>query len=372
MAAFLLYLIRSIAISGVLTTYYLAALRNRRLHAFNRYYLLSTLALSLVLPLSRFSWTPWKGPDDGPVRKVIADLQIPNIQPYGDVHPYLLIGLELAAIVSIGLLVILAIKIVALYRQRSKQPRQIHDGYNLIETDDPGAPFSFGNNLFWRRGVDPANPLGRRMLTHELAHIRGHHTRDILFAQSTACIFWINPFFWFIRQELTMVHEFIADQACCPEGDTESFARMLLLAHNAGSYLQPSHRFFHSPIKRRLTMLINDHRPRRIGLALALPVLIAVITILSCSKELPANNAATLKLKAENEMHLEMNGVKLKFLPKELQVKVMGINPNGKTFQPDGKEYKLQLNYKLESSHQPDHRINTVYIVGSDKPQNGK
>src|SRR5579872_4625949 len=108
MAAFLLYLIRSIAISGVLTTYYLAALRNRRFHAFNRCYLLSTLALSLVLPISRITWTPWKGPDDGPVRKVIADLQIPDIRPYGDVHPYLVTGLELGALVSLGLLVILA------------------------------------------------------------------------------------------------------------------------------------------------------------------------------------------------------------------------------------------------------------------------
>ena len=365
MAAFLLYLIRSIAISGVLATYYLAALRNRRFHAFNRYYLLSTLALSLALPLSRFTWTPWKGPDDGPVRRVIGDLQIPNIRPYGDVHPYLVIGLELAAIVSIGLLVILAIKIIALYRQRAGQPREKREGYNLIETDDPGAPFSFGKNLFWRRGVDPANSLGKRMLTHELAHIRGHHTRDILFAQSAACIFWINPFFWFIRRELTMVHEFIADAACCPEGDTESFARMLLLAHNAGSYLQPTHRFFHSPIKRRLTMLINTSQPRRIGLALALPVLIAVIAILSCSKELPANNASAVKIKDENAIQAKLLNIKFK----SLKLQVRGMKPGGKTFKPDGKEYKLQLDYKLEDSHQPDGQIKTVYIVGMNSPK---
>src|SRR5579872_6742941 len=104
MAAFLLYLIQSVAISGVLVTYYLIVLRNRRFHTFNRYYLLSALALSLVLPLSRITWTPWKGPDDGPLRKVISGLRIPAIRPYGDVHPYLVVALELSAIVSIGLL----------------------------------------------------------------------------------------------------------------------------------------------------------------------------------------------------------------------------------------------------------------------------
>ena len=52
------YLIKSILISGLLLLYYLGVLRNRKLHSFNRFYLLSTLLASLVLPLVRLSWLP--------------------------------------------------------------------------------------------------------------------------------------------------------------------------------------------------------------------------------------------------------------------------------------------------------------------------
>ncbi|HEV2355413.1 MAG TPA: M56 family metallopeptidase, partial [Puia sp.] len=146
------------------------------------------------------------------------------------------------------------------------------------------APFSFFSNLFWQQGADVDDPVHRRILDHELSHIRGRHTYDTLFAQLVAAVFWINPFYWLIRRELAMVHEFIADEASLAAGDSEGFAQMLLQAYDDGRYLDPSHRFFHSPIKRRLTMITTNRRSARWGMLLALPALMAVMT-LSCSKE---------------------------------------------------------------------------------------
>jgi hypothetical protein len=83
---------------------------------------------------------------------------------------------------------------------------------------------------------------------------------------------------------LQMVHEFIADGASIATGDTEIFARMLLQAYDDGRYLDPSHHFFHSPIKRRLRMISSSKSPSRWRMALALPLLLAVM-VLACSKE---------------------------------------------------------------------------------------
>ena len=51
MIAFTYYLLKVIICSGILYGYYLLALRNRIFHHWNRYYLLATILLSLLLPL---------------------------------------------------------------------------------------------------------------------------------------------------------------------------------------------------------------------------------------------------------------------------------------------------------------------------------
>jgi hypothetical protein len=46
----LAFLIKAIFISGVLYAYYFFFLRNKQFHQYNRYYLLLSLALSIILP----------------------------------------------------------------------------------------------------------------------------------------------------------------------------------------------------------------------------------------------------------------------------------------------------------------------------------
>jgi len=53
MESLITYIVRSVLLSGLLTGYYLLALRGRRMHVFNRFYLLASVVLALVLPLVR-------------------------------------------------------------------------------------------------------------------------------------------------------------------------------------------------------------------------------------------------------------------------------------------------------------------------------
>ncbi len=278
------YLVKSVSVSGLLLIYYLLVLRNRRLHSFNRIYLLGTLLASLVLPLIRLDWRPIHGPDSQPL-----DVLIARIAPHHTAQPALPVKIMVLGGyigISVGLLLVLTGKIIRLHQLKKRHTSRRMAGYDLIEIKDPQAPFSFLNHLFWQQGVDTEDPVNRKILAHELAHIRGRHTYDNLFSHFLACLFWVNPFYWLIRRELSMIHEFIADNACLADGDTESFAVMLLHAYDEGRYLDPSHSFFHSPIKRRLVMITSSKNSSRnlLRKALVLPVLLAVM-ILSCSKE---------------------------------------------------------------------------------------
>jgi hypothetical protein len=274
------WVFRSVLISGLMLVYYYAALRDRKMHSFNRVFLLMALVASVVLPFVRLPWLRWQTRGEQVNRWLV--LAGPKPEQRGMSLPEIA-GL-LCGAVSAVLLLVLLWRIVAVWRLRMRHGRHRMQGCYLIEVKDPRAPFSFLDNLFWQQGADLGDPVHRRIFDHELAHIRGRHTYDNLFAQALAAVVWMNPFYWAIRRELMMVHEFIADDASIKAGDTEMFARMLLQAYDDGRYLDPTHRFFHSPIKRRLTMISKNKRPSGYRKWLALPAVLAVMA-LSCSKE---------------------------------------------------------------------------------------
>jgi len=283
------YLLQSVLVSGMLMGYYRIALRNRRLHGYNRRFLLGTMILSLVLPLVPFHWAPVAG---APVLGGTAE-QVENISRSAD-NGFHWVTVEMATAMAVSaiLLYISLSRLLQVFRLKKGHAVNRMQGYDLIETDDPRAPFSFFNNLFWRRGADP---LDRKILYHELAHFGGRHSWDGLFAQVLASVFWMNPFFWLIRRELSVVHEFIADAATGMEGDPEGFARMLLQSVNEGQWLEPVQGFFQSPIKRRLVMISKDQRSRfrRLRMILVLPVVLAATLSVACTKGSARSNGGS-------------------------------------------------------------------------------
>ena len=278
MENFMGYLFKLVVISGVLTIYYWAFLRNRKFNHYNRFYLLLSVVISLIGPLLNFQ--VYHLPS---TRDEIADGFISIMSGSGTGEPSFFHHWEkilfwLIGYVSVSLMVILAAKIYSVYSLRRKLVCTPTDGILFIETEMPEAPFSFFNMLFWKKGSDRDSEAGQMIFTHELTHIQERHSYDKVFMQAAVSLFWMNPFFWLIRRELNLIHEFVADQQSVRGGGTRELAKMLLASQNQGAYLDPVHSFFHSPIKRRIMMMANA-RPvkysylRRI---LVLPVTILI------------------------------------------------------------------------------------------------
>jgi len=283
MDAIATYLIKSIITAGILFAYYHIALRNKKFHSYNRFYLLGATVLSLLIPMLNLKWYTIQALQSVPLRSMFLATNVTPGQSAGLHLTTTVVLLGCGVLCSIVLLAILLFKIAWIYNLKNKSTAQQMNGYTLIETPVKQAPFSFLDNLFWKEGTTWDDNNGDKIFRHELTHIRQKHTYDKLFAQAVVCIFWMNPFYWLIQRELNMIHEFIADDGCINEGDTEAFALMLLQSHNEGRYLNPAHSFFHSPIKRRLVMITTSkHTPysyaRRV---LALPLTAIVLAMLS-------------------------------------------------------------------------------------------
>src|SRR5690606_18186910 len=115
------------------------------------------------------------------------------------------------------------------------------------------------------------------------SHVTEKHSADKLFLHLVLIFCWCNPFFWLIRREMSMVHEFIADSKAIEDQDTTAFAAMLLHAAYPQQASGLTSRFFSSSIKRRLFMLTKKTNPRFSYLSriLALPLFALIFTAFS-------------------------------------------------------------------------------------------
>jgi hypothetical protein len=107
-----------------------------------------------------------------------------------------------------------------------------------------------------------------------VAHVQEKHSYDKIFINFVLVLFWCNPFFWLIRKELNIIHEFIADKKALEDSDTAAFAAMILQATYPLQKFTITNNFFYSPLKRRLAMLTKNKNPRinYVSRLLALPL----------------------------------------------------------------------------------------------------
>jgi N-acetylmuramoyl-L-alanine amidase len=277
------YLLKVIVCSGILFLYYHLALRNKVFHQWNRFYLLAIVVLSLIVPLLQFTFSH-QPQENGPVHllQVVqsADMYMEEIYIRGhqsfSTEQWTTLGY---AIVSSVLLLTVIVSLIKLYKILHRhQVQQIKD-IKFIGTQEPGTPFSFFQYIFWNNKIDINSPTGQHIFQHELVHVKEGHTFDKLFMQIVLVVFWCNPFFWFIRHELQLVHEFIADKKAVQQHDTAAFAAMILQAAYPHSFSQITNQFFQSSIKRRLAMLTKIQNPgiNYLSRIVALPLIAFVV-----------------------------------------------------------------------------------------------
>jgi len=307
MLTFAYYLLKVSFVSGLLYSYYVAALRNKKFHQYNRFYLLLTVLLSLTIPLIRIKFWKETAPHEMPaikllkivaMRDAVAEESLKSAFGSWIVNNIFLITFSLISVTFLALLVAGIIRIIILIQSN---PNRSWNNVNFIFTEAKGTPFSFFKYIFWNKNIDLQTEEGKLILQHELTHVHEKHSADKLFINAALIIGWLNPFFWSVRKELNMIHEFIADEKAINDGDVRTFSTMLLkTAYPQHSFTMFENSFFHSPVKRRLIMFTTSKKPsysylRRL---MILPLLSFVIVFFS------------FKLKGENAYKSSNNSAK--------------------------------------------------------------
>lgn len=281
------YFLQVILCSGIMMGYYWLVLRNKRFHHYNRFYLLAIALLAWLVPLIKIQWQYQTVSEDPTVVQLLAVVADSNTRIEAAVtRSGFRWSWEMAAwgvyltvaVVLLGAMVIAFVRLYQLLKAHSC--KNVGEVY-LILTQAKGTPFSFFRYIFWNEEIDIRSEAGKQILQHELTHVKQKHSVDKIIIQLVLVAGWFNPFFWLLKKEMEMIHEFIADKKAVTDGDTAALAHMLLTAAYPRQQFAMTNPFFFSPIKRRLQMLANNRHPRFSYLRrLVVLPLLAVVVIL--------------------------------------------------------------------------------------------
>ncbi|WP_294311289.1 M56 family metallopeptidase [uncultured Chryseobacterium sp.] len=275
METVLLYFGKVILCSGVTFLYYQLSLKDRTFHHYNRFYLLSAMLLSLLLPMIKVEDFTIEVSSD--VYKLIDQVQFNTIKNSNYDDLYFRIIFSALGLVSLCFLGRFTYGVFRIRQLKSNFPKETFDGINFYRTNLSEAPFSYFKNLFWKNSIMLNSDVGKQILKHEMVHIEQKHSFDKIFMEIITSVFWFNPFFHIVKKEISLIHEYLADKKAVKQSDTQAFAQMLLASHFSGNPLPATSPFLSSNLKKRLKML---QKPKtKFGYArriLALPVVFTV------------------------------------------------------------------------------------------------
>lgn len=324
METIFLYFGKMILVSTVMSAYYLLFLRDKTFHHYNRFYLLGTMVLSLLLPLLKVEYFTIE--TDSRILLLLNQFNQNSSQEVENTFNFWNFGALILGIVSFYLLAKLTLGLVKIHQLKKEFPKESIEGITFYNTNLHDAPFSFFRNLFWKKSILINSDLGKQILKHEMVHIEQKHSFDKLFVQIIQSLFWFNPIFYFIKKEITLIHEYLADKKAVKNADTRAFAQMLLASNFSGNVLPATSPFLSSNLKKRLKMLTQKNTKysyaRRI---LALPILFGVSFALLV-------NAKNIEIKKQNKaieiavQELKKDTVKEKDVQKLLEAQQAKIN----------------------------------------------
>ncbi|KAB1065927.1 M56 family metallopeptidase [Salibacter halophilus] len=240
-----------IAISALL---YFTLLKNTTTFRFNRFFLILVPFVFVALyfmPWSQ-SITVFEGYAVNMEEFVVGE---GNGQSQNQQTNYLLIGL--VSVLIIG--VVLSLKNTLTAFLETRKSVETHESVYMGDFEQP---FSFLNKVFIPKKFKEEQSLNY-IINHERIHVEQAHYLDLLVVEFFQVIAWFNPFFWLLRKQVKMNHEFLADQGIVENEKNINDYKQVLLSASLGIRAVSLYSMFaqESPLKRRIDMINKSKKP---------------------------------------------------------------------------------------------------------------
>lgn len=228
-------------------------------YSFNRFALLGSMLLSLILPFVHIGTTVHNAASAGisHIEMFVAESYTPVAAPSGGLSLSMLL-----LIIYISGMIFFMIRelrsIMSLYAIMRRGRCVLGDGgEHIYVVKEDISPFSWFGNVVISE-ADYAESA-RSILIHEREHIARRHSSDIILCDAFIVFQWYNPAAWLLKAELQAVHEYEADEAVLKSGIDASGYQLLLIRKAVGDRLfSMANNLNNNSLKKRITMMMKQ------------------------------------------------------------------------------------------------------------------
>lgn len=322
----LLYLIKFSACLLVFMFFYKAFLERASMHVFKRFYLISMVIASLTIPL--ISWKVYTDPVLA-VNDFYAEIPKDttagpsSIKTHGNNYWFSILW----SIYGIGFLVSALrfgynLKTILNRIQRNEKEKTKDFVHVLIE--NLKLPHTFFSYIFLDKHHYKTHQIPKEVFIHEHAHAKQRHSMDILVIELFQIVFWFNPLIYFIKKDIKLNHEFLADQSVIKQGIEASNYQTLLLefsSYQNNDLLASA--FNYSSIKKRFTVMNTHTSKSAVWLRSFVLLPMVAFMVYGFSEKKEVERSVTSMEKTTPESSLELDKAEENYL--ELEVNEKGL-----------------------------------------------
>jgi TonB family protein len=297
MNSVVLYFIKSGLAMGLFYGVYRLFMEKETNYSLNRFYLVGTIILALVLPVlplerlfmaGKLASLPVIFINPGNQGIADASVSVGNASAGG----WHISGFVLARILYLSGVVILVLTLFTqmlrlLFIRRTARER--YGPLRIIFVGKDIAPFSILNRVFVSHEIR-RNPKITTILDHEFAHFRYLHFVDLIILEFITIFQWFNPFAWLYVRSLKEIHEYQADAAVLRSGEgTGSYQALLVNQLTGTEVFRLANGFSKSLTKKRMIMMTKMKSKKGAWLKglLAMPVLAVLLIAYAANSSAP-------------------------------------------------------------------------------------
>lgn len=279
MQEIVIYWLKTATVTAVFYLFFKVLLSRETFHRLNRAVLLATAVVSFVLPLCVITiertvtveMLESASISTSPIESAV------KIQEGSFVWQ---IGAVVGLVGALAVMVWTLCSMLAIHRLISSAQEVEQNGRERIYvTNKAITPFSWFGNIVL--SSEDWQDSARIILAHERAHIRLHHSIDLLVVNLCCAAQWFNPAMWLLRRDLREIHEYEADEAVLMGGVNAREYQLLLIKKAVGNKSYSiANSLNHSTLKNRITMMLQKKSTRasRMRVLYVLPLVCLSLT----------------------------------------------------------------------------------------------
>ena len=267
MLVYLIQITLNLALTYII---YKWTLENLKTHRFNRFYLLTSVILSLLLPLISIN-SNTSLPELQSSITVISEIIInPNeIQKTQTIFNWTTL-LYFMYFLGFGVSIFKFSNSIIRLLNLKKHGRQVKKNrQHFLLLTSVKTPFTFASTIYLPE-FTPIN-MSDDIILHEIAHVKQKHSLDILLIELLHCFFWFHPIFSFFKKSIALNHEFLADEEVTSNRtNTTDYLKLLLNQTYDNNELPLSSSFNFNLTKKRFIMITRKNNPLKNALSITL------------------------------------------------------------------------------------------------------